>query len=140
MGEFNDLSPFEDKRSEYFCKNDKIIIKYNKKKENCLNNILIGHIDNYGNNIYIPEILINFKDKDSLNKEFDKILLENINFIEKYYKESISKNEIEYSSLSDNNYNKDNNIKFITYGYPNLNTNLIVIKILEIIYLRTIII
>ena len=79
---------------------------------------LIGHIDNYGNNIYIPEIVINFKDKDSLNKEFES---DSDHLIKKYYnKESNNKNEIEYSSLLDNNYNKDNNIKFITYG--NLNT------------------
>ena len=121
MGEFNDLPPFNDKSSDYFYKKDKFIIKYNKKKENCFN-LLIGYIDKNGNNIYIPEILINFKEKDSLNKEFDSIIFDYDNFIKKYYKESNIKNTIEYSSLLDNNYNKDNNIKFIIYGYSNLNT------------------
>ena len=123
IGEFNDFTPFEQNSFDYVSKKDKLIIKYNNKKENCFN-LLIGHIDKDENNIYIPEILINFKEKEALKKEFENIYFEKDNFIQKCNQESNHQKKIEYSSLLDNDYNKNNNIKFFIYGYSILNAQI----------------
>ena len=112
------------KKYEYEIINKKIIIKYENDEEKCFN-LLIGNIG-IKNEIYIPEILITFPNKDLLQTEFNDFIYNSEIKLKEYICGTFNPSivtMVEQNSLEYNAYY--NNAKFFVHSenrYPNFQT------------------
>jgi hypothetical protein len=124
MGELNLNSKNDDnKKIDYIIFNNKIIFKYINNQELCFN-LLSGSFND--NNLYIPEVFVNYKNKNDLEDEFKNLFDPNNTILSQYDNNiKINNKDIfditkDFNSENENNYNFKN-IIFYTNGYPNLN-------------------
>ena len=104
---------------EYKIQDDNIIIKYIDDKNNCFN-LLIGKLS-HKTDIYIPDILVTYPNKDELIREYEDLSDKNNNIIKEYKEGSFDTTTqlINADKLSEKVY--DNDVKFlskISNNYP----------------------